>query len=227
MTEQTGRPPRSHAPGGGGMPSWRQIPRAVGILISRWRGIVVRWPVAGVLPQLVLRGLASEAAAVISEVPLELALLHAAISTDSTSAQPVGGIASPRIRRSSRTSVIAVLDHLAGVVEGLALRLHLRQFRDMGVDPAVASVLVDTRRRRAETRGRGRRAADPRQQRGGRRQLESSTRRLPTAKEQRRLPATLATGSGLLRRSRVRDSAWAMHRPRAVGAAHESDPYDC
>lgn len=68
-------------------------------------------PFAGqfVLPQLVLRGLPSEAATAISEMPLELAVLHAAISTDSTRAQPVGGIASPRAWRSSRTSAIASL----------------------------------------------------------------------------------------------------------------------
>jgi hypothetical protein len=70
-----------------------------------------RRPLPGlrVLPELVLRGLANETAAVIGEVPLEPALLHAAISTDSTSAQPVGGIASPRFRRSSSTSAIASL----------------------------------------------------------------------------------------------------------------------
>ena len=62
-----------------------------------------------VLPGLVLPGLAREVAAMIREVALELALLQAAISTDSTSAQPVGGIASPRVRRSSRTSAIASL----------------------------------------------------------------------------------------------------------------------
>lgn len=45
----------------------------------------------------------------IREMPLELALLHAAMSTDSTTAQPVGGIASPRLRRSSRTSAMASL----------------------------------------------------------------------------------------------------------------------
>ena len=36
---------RDHrAPMGGGTPSWRQMPRTVGSLISLWRGTVVRWP---------------------------------------------------------------------------------------------------------------------------------------------------------------------------------------
>lgn len=60
-----------------------------------------------VLPQFVLRRLAHKPPAVSGEVPLELALLHAAISTDSTNAHPLGGIASPRASRSSRTRPIA------------------------------------------------------------------------------------------------------------------------
>ncbi len=60
-----------------------------------------------VLPKLVLSRLASQVAAVFFEMAFELALLHAAISTASTSAHPVAGIGSPRERRSASTSSIA------------------------------------------------------------------------------------------------------------------------
>jgi len=49
-----------------------------------------------VLPQLVVRRLADEGTAVVLKVPFEVALFQAAISTTSTSAQPVSGIVSPR-----------------------------------------------------------------------------------------------------------------------------------
>jgi hypothetical protein len=60
-----------------------------------------------VLPQFVIGGLPDERATMVREMALEVALLQAAISTDSTSAHPVSGISSPRPRRSSSTSTIA------------------------------------------------------------------------------------------------------------------------
>src|SRR6185312_8524432 len=63
--------------------------------------------VGRVLPQLVAGRLSSKSAAVLREVAFEVALLHAAISTGSTSAHPVAGIGSPRSRRSSSTSSMA------------------------------------------------------------------------------------------------------------------------
>ncbi len=83
------------------------------------------------------------------------------------------------------------------------------------------------RRRRAETRGRGRRAAEPRQHRGERRQLESGKRRFPPRKSSGGFPPSVATGSGAYCRGRASVTACAMDRARAVGAAHESDWYDC
>jgi len=92
---------------GAGTPSWRQMPRAVGGLISLWRGTVVRWPVAVLRQTSWLAAWRARGATVGAKVAFEIALLHAAISTDSTRAHPVAGMESPRSRRSWSTSSIA------------------------------------------------------------------------------------------------------------------------
>ena len=74
------------------------------LTVSRHRGAL---PGVLVLPEFVLGSLSGEPAAVSGQMTLKVAFLHAAISTGSTSAHPVGGIGSPRERRSSSTSAIA------------------------------------------------------------------------------------------------------------------------
>lgn len=78
--------------------------RHLDIAVTRHRHPLTR---IRVRPQLVLRGLSDETTPVSGQMPLELPFLHAATSTDSTSAQPFGGMLSPRARRSSSTKPIA------------------------------------------------------------------------------------------------------------------------
>src|SRR5271154_6560072 len=78
--------------------------RGLDLLVSGHRRTLAR---RRVTPDLVVGRLASEDATVGAEMAFEIALLHAAISTDSTRAHPVAGMESPRSRRSSSTSSIA------------------------------------------------------------------------------------------------------------------------
>lgn len=100
---------RQRGPLGIGTPSCRQIPRAVAVLIARWRGTTVRSPVAAFSHSSCWLPAARARSRERSGAARAHTLLHAAISTGSTSAQPVCGIVSPRTRRSLSTSAIASL----------------------------------------------------------------------------------------------------------------------
>jgi hypothetical protein len=77
---------------------------------------------------------------VLAEVAFQVALLHAAISTGSTSAHPVAGIASPRAPV-IEDELDRLTDHDSRIIQALALCVHLGQLLHVGVHPAIPSVL--------------------------------------------------------------------------------------
>ena len=99
----------------------------------------------GDLPHLVPGRLTNELAAVIAQVPFELALLHTAISTDSTKAQPSAGIAPPLAPALVEDESDGIAYQLARLVQVLALALNLGELRNTHVHPAIARILEHPR----------------------------------------------------------------------------------